>query len=376
MAHIIINGISAKSGGGKSILVNFLRTLHKSGTHHTFSVFVSDSADLREMASRNMKIISFSFFSKQMMLPLTTRVILPHLIKKLKGDIILNFSDLPIPSVTPQIFLFDWPYAAYPESPAWRRGGLSVYFKRVIKYHFFRKHLSYVDVLIAQGPALRERLQKLYCWDQVPIVPNAVSLENLRGRNTRDFGLRGSFKLLCLSRYYAHKNLEIFIDLAERIKLGALDWKIVVTIDKSQGVGAKRFLREINRRNLTEIIQNVGPVCMDDVPSLYQQCDALLLPSLLESFSGTYVEAMFHGKPVFTSNYDFATDVCGDAAFYFDPLNGNDIFETVYSAVEDDDLRQTKIMNGVNRLSEMYTWDQAYEGYMNIIEECLKDNNA
>ena len=51
----------------------------------------------------------------------------------------------------------------------------------------------------------------------------------------------------------------------------------------------------------------------------------MILPTLLESFSATYIEAMFHGKTILTSDLDFARDVCGEAAFYFDPLNPQSI---------------------------------------------------
>jgi len=65
------------------------------------------------------------------------------------------------------------------------------------------------------------------------------------------------------------------------------------------------------------------------VPSLYAQSDALLMPTLLESFSGTYVEAMFHKIVILTSKLDFAEDVCGESAFYFDPTSPEDILASI-----------------------------------------------
>jgi hypothetical protein len=49
---------------------------------------------------------------------------------------------------------------------------------------------------------------------------------------------------------------------------------------------------------------------MSDVPKWYKATQALLLPTLLESFSGTYIEAMHFERPIFTSNLDFAKEVC------------------------------------------------------------------
>ena len=372
MAHIFINGISAKSGGGKSILTNFLTVLKSQGSYHKFTVLVPDANSYQRFIDANINVISFPFLSKQALLPLTTTFVLPRLVRRLGCDLVFNPADLPIPSDLPQLFLFDWPYAAYPDSIAWKRGGVVDTSKRRLKYHLFRSYLSFVDVLIAQGPALRERLIRLYGINNIPIVPNAVSVNNIDTSHLCDFGLDVGFKLLCLSHYYSHKNLEIFIELAELIRANDLDWKIVITIHPDQGAGARRLLNEIKSRSLTHIICNVGPVSMNDVPSLYRQCDALLLPTLLESFSGTYVEAMFHGKPIFTSKYEFAIDVCRDSAWYFDPLDVKDIFQCIRAAIKNPELMEHKIVVGKECLGSMLNWDQAFNAYMTLINGLLE----
>ncbi len=374
MAHILVNGISAKSGGGRSILTNFLTVLKSRKPHHKFTVVVSSVSGYEKFIGENINIISYPILSKQALLPFTNAFVLPGLARKLSCDLVFNPADLPIPTDLPQLFLFDWPYAAYPESVAWRRGGLMDIAKRRFKYYLFRKYLKFIDVMIAQGPALRERLVRLYGFEAIPVVPNAVSIDNIMSSGGRDFCLSGGFKLLCLSHYYSHKNLESFMDLGELIRVNQLDWRIVITIHPDQGHGAGRLLNEICKRGLADIICNVGPVSMADVPSLYRQVDALLLPTLLESFSGTYVEAMFHGKPIFTSNYEFATDVCQGAALYFDPLDVLDMFQCIRLATDNPNLIVQKIVAGKDRLRSMLNWNQAFDAYMAIINGMLKKN--
>ncbi len=43
------------------------------------------------------------------------------------------------------------------------------------------------------------------------------------------------------------------------------------------------------------------------------------MPTLLECFSASYLEAMYMKKIIFTSDLPFAHTVCKDAAFYFAP---------------------------------------------------------
>ena len=371
MARIIINGINAKSGGGRSILTNLLSILGQRESLHSYIVLVPSMGGYAEFQRGHINIIACPTLSKQILLPFTATVALPHIISMLDGDLIFNLSDIPIPSEIPQIFLFDWPYAAYPESIAWHKGSMHDRVKRQVKYILYQRYIKHIDVLIAQGPAIAKRLSDLYGIYDIPIVPNAVSVDNLSDTLYADKHLGSGYKFLCLSHYYSHKNIEIFIDLAKIIRTKALDWKIIITIDRGQGKGASQLLEDIKKHDLTDIIINIGAIPMAEVPSLYRQCDALLLPTLLESFSGTYVEAMHHSKPIFTSGYEFAHDVCGNAAWYFDPLDVRDIFRVISAALDDPDALNQKISNGRKRLSSMLSWDQAFCGYMKIIDEVL-----
>jgi glycosyltransferase involved in cell wall biosynthesis len=67
-------------------------------------------------------------------------------------------------------------------------------------------------------------------------------------------------------------------------------------------------------------IRNIGPIPIKDVGSTVAAHHGIFLPSLMESFSGAYAEALLHRRLIFTSHYDFASELLGDAAFYFDPL--------------------------------------------------------
>jgi glycosyltransferase involved in cell wall biosynthesis len=87
----------------------------------------------------------------------------------------------------------------------------------------------------------------------------------------------------------------------------------------------------------------------------------------LESFSGTYVEAMYHGKPVFTSDLDFAKTVCGDAAFYFNPLRPDSIIDSIRDAHKNPDLILSKIALSKERLTTFLSWQQVFDKFLGII---------
>jgi glycosyltransferase involved in cell wall biosynthesis len=368
MASVLINGISAKFGGGKSILVNFLSLLHKSDNKTQFVVVTPPGSEYLSYAKENIKIIPAKNSSAALSRFYFSTI--RKIVKEYKVSVIFNLADFIIPVSTKQLYLFDWPYAIYPDSIAWARMGRKERLFRKFKLFLIRRYIHLPVLLMAQTTVAAERLKRYFSVNTIEVVPNAVSIDNLTGGSYKNFDLpKERKKLLYLTKYYPHKNIEIFPELARIIRKEGLPYTIIITIDESEHPNAKRVLQALKNEKLDDIVINVGHVEMEHVPSLYQQSDALLMPSLLESFSGTYVEAMYHGKPIFTSDLDFAKTVCGDAAFYFNPLNSDSIIDSIRNAYDAPDLLCSKIALGKERLKSFPGWQQVFDKILNIIEK-------
>jgi glycosyltransferase involved in cell wall biosynthesis len=368
MNNILVNGISAKWGGGKSILVNFLSLLSNSNKNDQFIVVVPANAEYSAYARENIIILPVkgSALSLCRYYLFTIR----RIIKKYQVSLVFNLADLIAPVSTRQLYLFDWPYAIYPESIVWKRMRLSEWLFKKVKLFLIRCCIRLPVLLIAQTKVSETRLKKRFSIDNIDVIPNAVSLDNFTGGVHKNFGLPpNTIKFLYLTKYYSHKNIEIFLSLAEIIRRENLPYTIVITIGEDQHPNVKRFLETIAKEKLDDIVINVGPVSMENVPSLYQQCDALLMPSLLESFSGTYVEAMYHGKPIFTSDMDFAKVVCGDAGYYFDPLKADSIIDSIVTAYRDPNLLSAKVAVGKERLKTFLSWQEAFDKFITVIKK-------
>jgi glycosyltransferase involved in cell wall biosynthesis len=230
------------------------------------------------------------------------------------------------------MLLFHWAYAVYPEKVIWSNMDIKSYLNRKIRLLLFRKNLTYATTVIAQTKNIEERLRRYYGLENIVIIPNSVAVNSNPAGHHRSFDLPDGKKLLYLTHYYTHKNLEIFIPLAKKIQEKNLDYKLITTISEEQHPLAKKFLHDIAKLGLQGVIHNIGPVKFDETASLYKQCDALLMPTLLESFGITYIEAMYFKLPILTSDRDFARVLCTDSAFYFDPLDSADILNTIQNA--------------------------------------------
>ena len=98
------------------------------------------------------------------------------------------------------------------------------------------------------------------------------------------------------------------------------------------------------------MVINAGPVPQSHLASYFAASQALLLPTLLESFSGSYVEAMHFGVPILTSDMDFAREVCGEAALYFDPHVPKSICQAICTLRDNVEKREELAAKGAQRV--------------------------
>jgi glycosyltransferase involved in cell wall biosynthesis len=261
MATILINGLKAKTGGGRSILSNYLSLLQGAQVNHRYLVLTPAREEYLRYESGNVSVIDVpGIFKANLFFPILYSLIFPQLIRRHGINLIFNLGDVVIPTRTRQVYLFDWAYAIYPESITWDRMGWRERMIRRIKVAFIRRWFGCATATIAQTDIARDRLKSLFGLDLVEVIPNAVSLENLGRGDAREFALPTGRRLLYLTYYYSHKNIEILIPVARLIREKGLDFKIVVTLDPRQGPGAAAFLEAISREGLDGIVVNVGLV--------------------------------------------------------------------------------------------------------------------
>jgi glycosyltransferase involved in cell wall biosynthesis len=193
------------------------------------------------------------------------------------------------------------------------------------------------------------------------VLPGSVSTEVRDGSTERPAALAscaGRFLLLCPSRHYPHKNLESLIDLFRTHGEVLADVTIVTTVDGQQDAAARRFVRETQGADVRRHFLNVGSVPQSSVAGYFRHVHGLLLPTLCEAFSMSYVESMHFGRPVLTSDLDFARAVCGDAAEYFDPKNVDSIRDAILRVKNEPARAEALIERGRRRLAQAFpSWD-------------------
>ena len=226
-----------------------------------------------------------------------------------------------------------------------------------------RRCLPATQLVFLQTQTAAERFRRTFAYTgRTALMPNAVS-RYVGGAADADMpaplaALRSRFVLFCLTRYYPHKNLEALAELFRRHHAELADVVIVLTLAPDDSAASAGFVAQLAEPVLRDHLVNVGPLPQAQLAGYFRHCRALILPTVLESFSGTYLEAMQFGTPILTSDLDFARETCGDAAAYFDPWNVDSIKDAILRLKNEPGLSATLIERGRQRAESMFrSWD-------------------
>lgn len=208
------------------------------------------------------------------------------------------------------------------------RAVLSARIRLFVQKMFFQS----ADKLIVELEHVKDRLIDLGVAENsaIDVVYNTVSsiYSTPDDWTAIDFepSKESAFTLGYLTRDYLHKNVKILPEVKSILQeRHSLNVEFVVTFTEQEWL--------TNTKEFQSSITNAGALSVSQCPSFYQKIDGVIFPSLLECFSATPIEAMVMEKPLFSSDRRFVKDVCGDYAYYFDPLSAESIAEIIANYV-------------------------------------------
>jgi glycosyltransferase involved in cell wall biosynthesis len=103
---------------------------------------------------------------------------------------------------------------------------------------------------------------------------------------------------------------------------------------------------------------------------LYSKALAFVFPSLYEGFGIPILESMQCGCPAILSNTSSLTEVGGDAAVYFDPLDGLSMKSSIEKVIYNESLRSELRAKGYNNISR-FSWEKTARDTVKVYESCI-----
>lgn len=365
---ILIDNSNLFAGGGLQVAASFLRDLKKINKEDVF--FVVQSLNCAKVLVNDTFPENFVFYNLGKSEEQSKRERI-NSVKRIENSVTPDFIFTVFgpsyhKSNYPKLVGFAIPYILYPNSPFFKQISLKekMYYKllSIIKTYSFKK---FSDSLVFETENARQIFIKKTGFEKKTfVVGNTLNeiFSNINQWEKYEGLSSGYLNILFLTANYPHKNMQILPQVITilREKYNMNDFKFLITLDKEE-VNYPQFCHQH--------IEYLGKVNLEKIPSLYEQSHLIFIPTLLEVFSATYLEAMFMKKPIIASDLEFSRDICGDSAYYCEPVNPQSYAKAIYELVNNEETRNNLVEKGIANLKRFGSSLDRTNEYMNIIKK-------
>ncbi len=180
------------------------------------------------------------------------------------------------------------------------------------------------------------------------------------------YGIRRPY-ILYLGVIQRRKNLLTLMDASDRWRLHDPGLQLVMA--GKAGWNCDGIYERAAQYSARDVILP-GPIREEDLRSVYQLAEAMVLPSIYEGFGIPAVEAMACGIPVLLSTAGALKEVGKDAALYFAPHDSNEIAEKILQVRNEPELREKLIGAGLSR-ARHFTWQRCAGSIITALRNTL-----
>lgn len=171
----------------------------------------------------------------------------------------------------------------------------------------------------------------------------------------------------CVGAPVPHKNMDIIPDvIAELAKKGIKNVRFHTTIPVDNAMIAK-VVDRCAELGYKERLVNHGRVSQKELGEMYRRCQLCFLPTLLEVFSASTVEAMYFNLPIVATDFPFNTEVLADSCLYYEPKNVKDAADKFAQMIADKELQATMR----ERMARQLAIYGDYDVHFNAIKDFL-----
>jgi glycosyltransferase involved in cell wall biosynthesis len=376
---ILVNAATAVSGGGIQVAASFIAraAVNPCGNRFVYAVsrFVEDNlkglldeppgdlfvihpspARFREGRGARRKLREMENFYQ------------PDLVYSIASPSYVGFRATEVARLTN-------PWITHPNHYAFNILSFNEKIKYLVSYRYKLWILRNVAAFNFQTRVAAEGLKKKLnlSANKIVVIPNTYNqiFDDASNNRSVQYAPSNLITLFVLAYPYPHKNLMIIPELSFRLKQKGIKARFVTTIPKENKY-LPLITNAAQQYSVSDSILNVGRLTLPECIEWYNRSDMVFLPTLLETFSATYLESMRMGRPIVTSDLDFAHDICKDAAAYFKPCSAESAADMIEKVVNDHFYRDRLVDNGFNRLKDFPGPEDQFQIMMQWLLECNK----
>lgn len=365
---VAINTLSHVTGGGITYFNNVLPRI--GGDENEYLVLVpSDRDKISRPAAENLQFVETSFPTHNVLLRLVyEQFVLPVLLWYWGVDVLYSPADItPLFAPCPSLLAVrnPNPYFDAPELDRTRYRRIKFKIQRWLTWLSARRaeHVFFVSEFS------RNVSNRYLDVDErkLSVVHHGIDRTLFEEPGTTDdarlhLTVEASSKyILCVSTINEHKNYETLLRgyarLPEELKA---EYDLLVAGRRSAPTYYEKLLDVAAAEGIEDDVVFLGEVDYSVIPYLYENASLYVLPSKLETFGHTLVEAMASGVPIVAADATCIPEITDGAAALFDPDEPSDLAETLTSVLDDGDRRDELVAAGQRRVGD-FSWDETVE---------------
>jgi len=241
-----------------------------------------------------------------------------------------------------------------------------------------RQRALEANKIIAVSQSTKDDLVSLYSLSTEKIKVIYSGIESRLGKkeitNEQKLAIRKKYNLpedfiLYFGTLEPRKNLVGLIQSYEafRQQTGG-DKKYSLVIAGNSGWLCDDIFAQAKKSNFATDIIFTGFIDPADKVYLYNLASLFVYPSFFEGFGFPPLEAMACGVPVICSHTSSFPEVVGEAALMIDPYNFDEIAWAMKEVLNDKELRQDLIEDGLARVNN-FSWDKCAKETLSLLLE-------
>lgn len=206
-----------------------------------------------------------------------------------------------------------------------------------------------------------EKIDVVYQGCNPVFLRRAENIEDVKGK----YNLPSEY-MINVGTIEKRKNL---ITILKALSMEKIDFPLVVAGKPTE------YLNEVNEFIIKSGLKNIiilNYVPIEDLPALYQGARLFLYPSVFEGFGIPVLEAINSRVPVITTNYGCFREAGGNAAFYINPEDPEEMAVSIKKILDDDELQMQLIDAGIKH-AESFTDEVIADKLMKVYSKVLNN---
>ncbi|MFH1827405.1 MAG: glycosyltransferase family 1 protein [bacterium] len=204
----------------------------------------------------------------------------------------------------------------------------------------------------------KEKIQVIYNGYEKKIIKNDFD-KKLINRVSKNL------YILYVGTLQPRKNIQTLIDAFIKFLLQNKNFRLVIAGKK--GWLYSEIFKKVKESGFSKKIIFTDYVNNSTLKKLYQNAFCLVHPSLYEGFGIPLLEAMNEGCPIISSNTSSLPEIAGDAALFFEPKNVDHLVFQINNLVKHEDLKNTLIAKGKERV-KLFSWKKCASETLKVIK--------